>query len=409
MKALVLAGGVPQIELICQLKKRGYTVILADYHPEPVAKKYADIFYQESTLDVEAIRRIAIDEKIDFLITVCTDQALLTVAKLSEELGLPCYLDYQTGLNVTNKAYMKSIFKDYSIPTADYRILKELDERQLEGLALPLIVKPVDCNSSKGVRKVENRQELQEFFYQAKELSRTKTAIVEKYVEGEEVTVDVYVENGVSNVLAVSRTEKIAAKDKFVIFRTVNPAPISDGVCEKISVVCQKIADAFSIKDSPMLVQMIVANDEVFVLEFSARTGGGEKFKMIKQATGFDVIEAVIDLTEGKKPHLQKNDDRPKMIVNEFLYCEEGIFDHLEGFDELKEDGTIADYYLLKWKGVQFNEISSSGDRVAWITFFSDSVEELEIKHSKAVNRLRVIDSLGKDMLRHDLMAELKR
>lgn len=31
MKALVLAGGVPQIELICQLKKRGYTVILAVY------------------------------------------------------------------------------------------------------------------------------------------------------------------------------------------------------------------------------------------------------------------------------------------------------------------------------------------------------------------------------------------
>ena len=40
MKALVLAGGFPQISLIKELKKRGYSVILADYNDEPVAKKH---------------------------------------------------------------------------------------------------------------------------------------------------------------------------------------------------------------------------------------------------------------------------------------------------------------------------------------------------------------------------------
>ena len=102
MKALVLAGGFPQIALIEELKKRNITVLLADYYPNPVAKPYADEFYQVSTLDIAAITELARTEKVDFLITACTDQALLTVAKVSEELGLPCYIDYKSAFYVTN-------------------------------------------------------------------------------------------------------------------------------------------------------------------------------------------------------------------------------------------------------------------------------------------------------------------
>ena len=112
MKALVLAGGLPQIELIKRLKQRDYYIILADYTNHPIAESYADKFYQESTLDVEAMRKIAVSEKVDLIITVCTDQALNTVALLSEELGLPCYIDAVTGRNVTNKKYMKAIMQE---------------------------------------------------------------------------------------------------------------------------------------------------------------------------------------------------------------------------------------------------------------------------------------------------------
>ena len=60
MKALVLAGGFPQIALIQDIKSRGIEVVLADYNEEPVAKPYADRYYQVSTLDIEAITRAVI-------------------------------------------------------------------------------------------------------------------------------------------------------------------------------------------------------------------------------------------------------------------------------------------------------------------------------------------------------------
>ncbi len=408
MKALVLAGGFPQIALIKELKKRGYTIVLADWNENPVAKPYADIFYQVSTLDIEAITEVAKKENVDFLITVCTDQALLTVAQVSEDLNLPCYIDYNTALNVTNKTHMKNMFWQNNIPTAGYKIMASLDETQLTNLQYPLIVKPVDCNSSKGVKKVNNIEELKIAFNDAINLSRTKTAIVEEFVEGSEMTVDVYVENGIANVLSVANSDKIADRDKFVIFRTRYPASeLNDNIMLLIKETSQKIADAFGIKNSPMLIQMITDGKKISVLEFSARTGGGVKYLLIKKVSGFDVISAVVDLTLGKKPVFIQKQPENKYITNEFIYCKPGVFKCLKNFDLLKKDGVISDYYLFKWQGAKFDTVENSGDRVAGFTIQAETLEELRQKHRICVKELSVIDINGNDIIRRDLLADL--
>lgn len=406
MKALVLAGGFPQIELLRQLRSRGIETVLADYYEAPVAKPYADIFYRVSTLDIPAITEVAKKEKVDFLITCCTDQALLTVAKVSEELGLPCYIDHQTGLNVTNKQYMKKVFNAYNIPTAKHVIMASYNEAQLAGLEFPLIVKPVDCNSSKGVKRVENTAELKEAVETAIRYSRTDTAIVEEFIDGEELSADIYVEDGVAHLLSVSTLDKIADNDKFVIFRGRYSAEKVARVHDLVRGIAQQIADAFGLKNSPMLIQMITDGKRAAVLEFSARTGGGVKFMLIKKASGFDVISAVIDLTLGNKPHVDKVTPENKFIANEFIYCKPGIFDHLENFEELKAQGVISEYCLFKWKGAEFDTIENSGDRVGGFTVQADTMEALREKHARAVAELKVIASDGSDMMRRDLLTD---
>lgn len=409
MKALVLAGGYPQIALIQELKSRGITAVLADWNENPVARAYADVYYRESTLDIQAITRVAQKENVDFLITACTDQALLTVAKVSEDLGLPCYIDYQTALNVTNKSYMKKVFEAHGVPTAQFKVMGQLDYDAVGKMQFPLIVKPVDCNSSKGVKKVTNLSELEEAFADAVRMSRTDTAIVEDYVCGEELSVDIYVEDGVAHVLCVSNSEKIAADDKFVIFRCKYPAVASEAVLEQIRDTAQKIADAFGIKNSPMLVQLISDGKRIFVLEFSARTGGGVKFQLIRRVSGFDVIAAVVDLTLGNKPHVEKKEPESKYLSNEFIYCSAGVFDHLEGFAELKSQGILSEYFLFKWQGAEFDgSIENSGDRIGGFTIQADTPEELLRKHEIAARDLRVVDVNGNDMMRHDLLTDIE-
>ena len=90
MKILVLAGGSDQIALINELKYRGHEVVLVDYFENPPAKPYADKHIVASTLDVEAVKQVAYDENVSLVCTACTDQALLTVANVAEQLKLPC-------------------------------------------------------------------------------------------------------------------------------------------------------------------------------------------------------------------------------------------------------------------------------------------------------------------------------
>ena len=407
MKALVLAGGFPQISLISELKKRKIKVVLADYYSEPVAKKYADRFYQVSTLDVDAIRYLVQTEKVDFIITVCTDQALLTTAQISNELGLPCYLDFNTALNVTNKRYMKQMFYKNAIPTAKHVSANKIEDIELSNFSFPLIVKPVDCNSSKGVRRCNNYIELETYFHEAVNLSRTKNAIVEEFIEGIEISVDIYVEDGKVKILCISESDKISETDKFVICRAIWPLSLSESLILRIQKIAQSIADAFLIINSPMLIQFLYNGKDLYVIEFSARTGGGVKYLLIKRASGFDVINAVIDLTLGEKPHVEEIVAEYRFMVNDFIYCGQGVFDHLEGFEELKNNHIIEDYYLFKRAGTLFESVSASGDRVAGFTVVGDTPEELINRHSRAINSIKVISTDGRDIARHDLLTGL--
>ena len=404
MKALVLCGGVPQIALIKELKSRGIRTLLADMNENVGAREYADEFYKVSVLDVDAIRNLAREQKVDFLITVCADQVLQVVAEVSEELGLPCYIDFETAENVSKKSYMKTIFAKNGVPTSQFVIMDKLDTNKIAHLRYPLIVKPVDAYSSRGVTKVTTPEDLKAAFNIAINISRSKNAIVEEFVEGDEVTVDAYIENGKAHILCLTNLYKIGEDGKFIINRSRIPAKVSDDIANQIKDAVQKIADSFGLVNTPMLVQLITDGERISVVEFCARTGGGIKFLMIKKVSGFDVVKAVVDLTLGNFPHVEKFTPPKTITVSEFLYCNEGTFDHLEGFDELLEEGIIVDYKQFKLSGAEFGKINGSGDRVAYISLEADTYEDLKEKHTVANSRIKAISVDGKDLIRHDLI-----
>lgn len=406
MKALVLCGGVPQIALIKELKSRGIKTLLADMNEKVAARKYADEFYKVSVLDIDAVRTLAKEQKVDFVITVCADQVLQVMAQVSEELGLPCYIDFKTAENVSKKSFMKTVFAENGVPTSRFVLMDEFCEEKISNLDYPLIVKPIDAYSSRGVCKVTSLEELKVAFEKAKKISRSGGVIVEEFVEGDEITVDVYVEDGKAQVLCLSNLYKIGEDGKFVINRSRIPALLSEEKKEQIRDAAQKIADAFGLKNSPMLIQLISNKDKISVVEFCARTGGGVKFLMIKKISGFDVVKAVVDLTLGEKPHYEKKETTPAVTVNEFVYCNPGVFDHLEGFEELLNEGVITEYSQFKAEGAEFSTINGSGDRVAYFSIEAQTPEEVLKRHKIANERIRAISKENKDLIRHDLISK---
>lgn len=402
MKILVLAGGADQIALIEELNNRGHVTILVDYFQNPPAKRYASKHIVASTLDTIKVKEIAIVEQVDLICTACTDQALLTVAKVSEELSLPCYIDYQTALNVTNKAFMKSVMLENDIPTAKYSILHKCDLEFLSDFEYPLVVKPVDCNSSKGVRKVEDEESFRLSLNDAVNYSRTHTAIVEEFISGEEISADFYIENGEAKFLCATTSIKKKNTNSFTIIQSAYPAVNCEEELQLLQ-IAQKIANGFHLQNTPLLVQLLRRQNDFSVVEFSARMGGGSKYKLIEVLSGVNIMSKYVDLILGCFPTVSPSKQVNYAVVN-YIYCKPGVVKQVVGLDSLKDKSIIDGYFYYKTAGMQIDKAETSGDRVAGYLVTADTRDELYNKVHYADSHIEVLDINESDIMLHELV-----
>lgn len=403
MKILVLAGGFDQIALIKELRSRGNIVYLADYFENPPAKQYADKHFQISTLDEKEVYKLAKKEQVDLITTACTDQALMTVASVSERLHLPCYISSKTARNVTNKAYMKKKFAEFDISTAKWNLLEsenDFEKLKKHQLDFPLIVKPCDCNSSKGVVKVESYGEMEVAVRNAFQLSRSKKVVVEDYKQGDEVSIDVWKDIEGAKILSVSGTSKIKENiDNFTIYQSKYPIEMSGALVSKIKSTAEKICAAFELDNCPLLIQAIIHGDEISVIEFSARMGGGSKYKLIEYMANIDIMKIYVNRVLGDISQIVKPVWSSKLIELNYVYAYNGVFAKLIGFDKFLRTGDIKELFQYKKEGSIIEKRTTSSDRVVGFLIEADSGQELVNLRSRIVDNVDILSTEGKSMM----------
>lgn len=401
---IVLGGTAPHVELIKQLKARGYNTILIDYFENPPAKEYADIHLKESTMDKEKVLQIAKEYDVESVIAGCVDQANVTACYVLEKMGLYSPYSYATAEKITNKAYMKQIMFENGILTSKYMRINSLSQLNSVDLDYPVMVKPADSNSSNGVRCAESQAELYQYTKSALEISRTGKAIVESVVEGREINVYCCVSEKKAKVLMTG--EKICiteGKDKVIkCYAGIAPARISEKVRRKAEEIANKIVNAFGLDNTLLFFQGMVKEDDINVLEFAPRAGGGSCFKTILGNTGFDVINATIDSYLGKTINNSFSKEKYILVTNT-LYGRDGTFSHIEGYEELIEQGIIEHMLYYKKKGAVISNESSSKARIGSFIIKAKTEKEMYEKVKYAYEKIDVIDEQGLSMLRKDL------
>ena len=403
--AIVLGGTSPHAILVQKLKVRGYYVVLVDYLDNPPAKQFADEHIQASTLDKDIVLQISVEKNADIVISTCIDQANSVCCYVAEKLNLPHPYSYETSLNVTDKGLMKRIMMDNNIPTSSYIIVEDTENIDWTKVTFPAVVKPVDCNSSKGVRRVDSVDEAKFRIAEAIELSRTRKAIIEGFNKGEEIQVDcVAAENGVEVVLTRQKNKISNSGNEMVLQSrgSIIPAPLDETLNYQAQAIAKKIASSFGLTNTPFFYQAIVTEDGIKVLEFAPRIGGGLSYYVIKELAGFDVIEAAIDSFIGK-PIEHKVSPLEKCYSTNLIYMMPGVFDHIEGLHELKDEGLAYEVFTLKAKGTIIDSDMRSSNRVAAFILEANTFEELALKEEKAINMIEIRDNKGNALLNRSI------
>lgn len=403
-RIMVLAGGHDQAAFIKELRNHleSSFIIVVDMNPDVLAAPIADKFLQISTMDFEAVKKAAIEENVDYIMTACGDQPILTMGVLSEELGLPCYLTKKQVLNLTNKKNMKRLMVENGIPTAKYKSFSSKDEVNDTGLEYPLIIKPADSNGSKGVRKIYNKEDLKTYLDDAFNFSLTNTVILEEFNVGEEISCDFYILDGKAYEIQKVQSNKFKANENVtaIIYQSILPAPfLTENARQQLNEIAQKIIIPFGLENTPLHLQAIVKGDKVRVLEFSARIGGGAKYLTIQNSTGYNMLHACMLSMLGEKPDIPVVEKRNKCYSRCHLYTAGGRFERIEGLEDLIKESIIEEFIPTKPFGVLCKKASSSSDRIGSIWISADNYTELKNKIIKAINTIKVLNEKGEDIL----------
>ncbi len=397
--AIVLGGTAPHKLLVEKLHERGYYVVLVDYLENPPAKQIAEEHIQTSTLDKERVLEIAKEKNADLVISTCIDQANSVCCYVAEKLNLPHPYSYETSLFVTNKGLMKKRMKESGVPSSHYILTRDAKSVNWDNVFFPCVVKPVDCNSSKGVHRADSPEKARLYVEEAIRMSQTNEAIIEDFCPGDEIQVDcVALEDDVDVVMTRSKV-KMSYGDGKVLnsVGSIVPAQIPENLIIEIKRIAKNIAKGFGLHNTPFFYQAIVCGEKISVLEFAPRVGGGLSYYMIKNFVGFDAVEAAVDSFLGQP--VNKSYYAPsKMYRTCLIYSKPCVFDHIEGIEELKAEGHIKELFITKVKGDVIDGDMRSSNRVASFIVEAPDIHELQESLALCLNRIKVIDSEGNNV-----------
>jgi biotin carboxylase len=301
---------------------------------------------------------------------------------------------------------MKDIFIKNNIPTTKYIVIEESQNYYNHDLLYPLIVKPADSNSSKGIEKIENVNKLIPAINIAKQYSRSKKVVIEEYFSGDELSIDVILKEYEPTIIMITKNIKMKSNDnRFTIVQNVYPFLINEKQLLMISMTIKKIALSFDLRNGPLLVQMLVNGDRINIIEFSSRIGGGSKCHLIKAVTNIDIVDYFINIVLGYNEDIKYENKNIYASMN-YIYTKEGIYSEIIGGTELYEKGIIDKLYIYKPSGSYIENNISSSDRPAGFLISAKTKYDMCNKIQIADRTIKILNECNEDIMLHKIYSE---
>lgn len=361
---LIFGAGINQLELIKEAKLIGVNTVVIDPSENPPGKEIADYYYKVEGKDYITTKEIAIKHKVNGIVTGQMEKPMRLMAKLAQELGFNFHSPevVETSLN---KVLMKNAFIKNGVPCAKGAVFKngeKISAEKLSGFSFPMIIKPADAFSSRGVMKVFSFDELMKYEEETRSYSSEATIIVEEFLEGREFSVESITFKGSSTVIQV--TEKfITPYPNTVEMAHLQPARVTHEEKDQIEIVVKEAIKAIGIDNSASHAEVMLTQKGVYMIEIGARLGGDFiSSYLTKSSTGVSMDRASVQVALGIEPDLEPKYSRYSMI--EYLKLEEGKVIKKLPDNKLIEsmEGHVFSYYFLK-KGDIIPKITHSAQR----------------------------------------------
>lgn len=365
-KLLIIGASILQLPAIKKAKESGFYTIVADYNPRAIGIDYADEFHEVSTIDVDGITFLAEKIQPDGIMTLATDLPMRALAAATTKIGLPG-ISYETAVKATDKGEMIKAFEEAGVEHPWFFILKSKDDltKALSRITYPCVIKPTDNAGNRGVSFANNEAELLSLYDYSHENSHSGDVIIEEYMEGQEVSVEIIVSHGVVNILAV--TDKLTqGKPYFVEIGHSEQSQLGEESVAHIKDLATRAVKAIGIDNSPAHVEIMLTKDGPKMVELGARMGGGcITTHLVPLSTGIDMIKSVMDLAMGKEPDVTPKFDKGSALRH--IVDLEGEIVSIDGLDEARAVPGVTEVTMLRSIGDTVGYFKNGSDRIGYV------------------------------------------
>ena len=366
-RIMIVTAGRHQAPLIMKAKSMGYDVLATDNNADAPSLSLADHSAVVDAANIAELLQVARRYRPQAIVSEQTDVAVPGVAYVADALGLPG-IGYETAIRATDKWEMRKACRDAGIPTPAFQLITSAAEAivAVEAIGLPVVVKPVDNQASRGVTKVMSLAEVPKAAQQALAASRTNRALVEELMIGVECSVESFVSRDAICALGVSEKKKCKPPFSFDL-QLIYPGGFSCSQLAEIENMNEKVIRAIGIEMGFAHAEMIVTAHGVRLIEVAARGCGARvATDLLPRLTGIDLLAARVRQAAGEEPEIPLP-SRGQVGILRFFELPSGTVRRIRGLDEAAAQPGVVHLDFTPSVGTKLSNPESGDQRPGFV------------------------------------------
>jgi biotin carboxylase len=398
---LIIGGGAEQLPAYEVAKKRGLTIVATDVDASAPALHLADYVLLASTRDadetVEKVLQFSESYKIDGVMTIANDVPY-TVARVAKELNLPS-ISVESAVLFTNKLLMKDAFikSDVACPWfSGVESVEEFVEAVHDRAEQTYVLKPIDGRGARGVLIIDGDSDLSWAFNESKSWGESGQLILEKFVDGVQLSTESFVQDGVCYTPAISERNYSTAdqfKPNIIEDGGTIPANISDDLHVEINDLILRGAKALGVSHGLIKGDLVIdESGKPQIIELAARISGGWfASHQIPSASGVNLIDIVISYALGEE--VDPADLLPKFNKGNairYWFPNSGVIKSITGESNLNKIPGLLKYGFSRKEGDFQPEIKMHPDRLGYVIVEGVDRAEAIARVEKAISCINV-------------------
>ncbi len=394
---LINTGSAKKRFILQRLKKLDVKVV-AVHKEKNWAQAYVSdwiiVDTERHDLTIRAVGKYLKNHSVDGVITFWEDDVLLT-AKIAEKfhlIGTP----YHIVKKIRNKFRFREFCRQNQLPVPQFvKIDSEEDiENSVRDLQFPVVIKPIYGSSSAYVIKANDKKELLEVYSFLQKNISTKvesalkdgiSLIIEEYIDGDEVDIDILVQNG--KIKFFSITDNFQTQEPFFVETgQLIPSVLPDSSQYELIRVAEICLEKLGVMDGIVHFEAKYSKKGPVPIEINLRMGGDEVHSFVKEAWGVDLIKYAVKIAVGEYfPRIKKPSEAKKYLAGKyFLPSKSGIISSLDLPKKVNKQIPIQELNFYKQVGDVVFTPPDDFEYLGWITVVGDNPNDARDNLEKA-------------------------